>query len=60
VHVVVPAAADAEVVSVSVPARIGVAASMRDARLATVFADPALLRLVFQPIVDLQRGVVAG
>ncbi|MGR7024262.1 EAL domain-containing protein [Geodermatophilus sp. URMC 62] len=31
-----------------------------DARLAAVLADPALVRLVFQPIVDLQRGVIAG
>ena len=25
-----------------------------------MFADPSLLRLVYQPIIDLQRGVVAG
>jgi EAL domain-containing protein (putative c-di-GMP-specific phosphodiesterase class I) len=31
-----------------------------DTRLAAVLTDPALLRLVFQPIVDLQRGVIAG
>ncbi|RBY78240.1 EAL domain-containing protein [Geodermatophilus sp. TF02-6] len=29
-------------------------------RVESVLADPALLQLVFQPIVDLQRGVVAG
>jgi EAL domain-containing protein (putative c-di-GMP-specific phosphodiesterase class I) len=29
-------------------------------RLESVLADPSRLRLLFQPIVDLQRGVVAG
>jgi EAL domain-containing protein (putative c-di-GMP-specific phosphodiesterase class I) len=29
-------------------------------RLESVLADPSLLRLLFQPIVDLRRGVVAG
>ncbi len=29
-------------------------------RVESVLAEPSLLRLVFQPIVDLQRGVVAG
>jgi EAL domain-containing protein (putative c-di-GMP-specific phosphodiesterase class I) len=29
-------------------------------RLESVLAEPSLLRLLFQPIVDLQRGVVAG
>ena len=47
-------------VSVSLPERTDVAASEWDARLAAVFADPSLLRLVYQPIVDLQRGTVAG
>lgn len=31
-----------------------------EAAIHEVLADPALLRLVFQPIVDLQRGVVVG
>ena len=44
----------------SLPERTDVAASEWDARLAAVFADPSLLRLVYQPIVDLQRGTVAG
>jgi EAL domain-containing protein (putative c-di-GMP-specific phosphodiesterase class I) len=30
------------------------------AGVAGVLTDPSLLRLVFQPIVDLQRGVIAG
>src|SRR3712207_6824600 len=47
-------------VSVSLPERTDVAASEWDARLAAVFADPSMLRLVYQPIVDLQRGTVAG
>ena len=29
-------------------------------RVESVLAEPSLLRLLFQPIVDLQRGVVAG
>ena len=29
-------------------------------RVESVLAEPSLLRLVFQPIVDLRRGVVAG
>ena len=44
----------------SLPERAGVVTSEWDARLASVFADPSLLRLVFQPIVDLQGGAVAG
>ncbi|WP_255363401.1 EAL domain-containing protein [Geodermatophilus sp. DSM 45219] len=44
----------------SLPARGDVTASDWDDRLAAVFADPSLLRLVFQPIVDLQRGAIAG
>ena len=44
----------------SLPERTGAAASGWDDRLAAVFADPSLLRLVYQPIVDLQRGTVAG
>ena len=44
----------------SLPERTGVVTSEWDARLASVFADPSLLRLVFQPIVDLQGGAVAG
>src|SRR3712207_622329 len=47
-------------VSVSLPERTDVAASEWDARLAPVFADRSLLRLVYQPIVDLQLGTVAG
>ena len=46
--------------SVSLPERTDVVTSEWDARLASVFADPSLLRLVFQPIVDLQGGAVAG
>ncbi|WP_448610416.1 EAL domain-containing protein [Geodermatophilus sp. URMC 60] len=46
--------------SVSLPERFDVATSEWDARLAAVFADPSLLRLVYQPIVDLQRGTIAG
>jgi EAL domain-containing protein (putative c-di-GMP-specific phosphodiesterase class I) len=45
---------------VSLPERTGAATSGWDDRLAAVFADPSLLRLVYQPIVDLQRGTVAG
>jgi EAL domain-containing protein (putative c-di-GMP-specific phosphodiesterase class I) len=45
---------------VSLPERTGVATSAWDDRLAAVFVDPSLLRLVYQPIVDLQRGAVAG
>jgi EAL domain-containing protein (putative c-di-GMP-specific phosphodiesterase class I) len=45
---------------VSLPERTGAVTSDWDDRLATVFADPSLLRLVYQPIVDLQRGVIAG
>jgi len=45
---------------VSLPERTAVAPCEWDARLAAVFADPSLLRLVYQPIVDLQRGTVAG
>ena len=44
----------------SLPERTGAATSAWDDRLAAVFADPSLLRLVYQPIVDLQRGTVAG
>ncbi|WP_245177556.1 EAL domain-containing protein [Geodermatophilus sp. DF01_2] len=44
----------------STPERTGVVAAEWEARLGAVFADPSLLRLVFQPIVDLQRGTVAG
>ncbi|WNV75130.1 EAL domain-containing protein [Geodermatophilus sp. DSM 44513] len=44
----------------SLPPRTDAASADWDARLASVFADPSLLHLVFQPIVDLQRGTVAG
>ncbi|WP_448618551.1 EAL domain-containing protein [Geodermatophilus sp. URMC 65] len=40
--------------------RSSAASQLWDARLAAVLTDPSLLRLVFQPIVDLQRGVIAG
>lgn len=44
----------------SLPARTSAVTSQWDARLAAVFADPSLLRLVYQPIVDLQGASVAG
>jgi EAL domain-containing protein (putative c-di-GMP-specific phosphodiesterase class I) len=56
----VNAAADAGDVSVSLPERTDAVTYEWDARLASVFADPSLLRLVFQPIVDLQGGAIAG
>src|SRR5688500_3140725 len=40
--------------------RSSAASQLWDARLAAVLTDPSLLRLLFQPIVDLQRGVSAG
>ena len=44
----------------SLPERTAAPTSAWDDRLAAVFPDPSLLRLVYQPIVDLQRGTVAG
>ena len=44
----------------SLPERTAVAPYEWDARLAAVFADHSLLRLVYRPIVDLQRGTVAS